>query len=171
MSQIIRLTAIVIFAAMGAATGARADTLDFDTRFQAWSVFTFENSQGTVCYAVSKPYIWGPAEASRTHAFLHVSTYPGEKVRDELSVSFGVPLDESDRPEIVIDKAKRFSIVAHGSRAFAPDRESEQELVSALKRGRAATVTARSRSGAALEFRYSLKGIADALSHVRKHCE
>lgn len=166
-----RVATPVIAAALAVVAGpALADTLVMKSRFDNWAVFVRDRPDDRICYAVSKPRRWGPAEAGDAPAWLYISTFPGDGERDQISVTTGAAMDAA-KPAAIEIKGKRFELQTHGRRAYARDGDTETALRRAIARGRTLKVEAPSKKGNLLEYRFSLRGSAAAIKQARELCK
>lgn len=167
-----KISSLVIVAATlcAAQQPAQADVLTLEGRFEHWAVFMRDRAGGKTCYAVTWPWVWKPAEAGDAPSHLYVSTFLKRGVHGEISVTLGTALDGNAQAVAVIRKDE-FAFLARGRRLFPRDRAEEKRLLAAMRRWRWMTVKAYSRSGNELEYRFSLKGLIDALGHVKKICK
>jgi hypothetical protein len=148
----------------------QADVLTLEGRFEDWAVFVRDREDGESCYAVTWPYRWQPAEAGDGRSHLYVSTFLNRGVRSEISMTLGTALDE-DGPAVGTIKKQEFALLVRGRRLFPKDAEEEKRLMASMRRWRRMTVNARSRAGNELEYRFSLRGLVDALGHLKKVCK
>lgn len=162
----------VIAAAMLAAIAgpAAADVLELKGHHDYWSVFVSDRPGDKICYAVSKPVTWEPAEAGEAPAWLYISTFLSDGERDQISITTGAAMDPA-QPAAVEIKGKRYELQTHGRRAYAKDGNAETALRRAIAAGRALKVEAVSSKGNLLEYVYSLRGSADAIIQARAACK
>lgn len=166
-----RAATVMIAAALAVlASPALADTLEMKGDHDYWSVFVRDRPGERICYAVSKPRRWRPAEAGEAQAWLYISNFPGGGGRDQISVTTGAAMDPA-KPAVIEIKAERFELKTYGRRAYAKDGAAETALRKAIARGRTLRVEASSQKGSALEYVFSLRGSAAAITQARELCQ
>jgi hypothetical protein len=164
-------TPVIAAAALAAFAGpALADTLEMKGRFDHWTVFVRDRPGDKICYAVSKPRTWEPGEAGEAPAWLYISTFLGDGERGQISITAGADMD-STKPATIEIKGERFELQTHGRRAYAKDGNAETALRRAIARGTVLKVEVPSRKGNVLEYLYSLRGSAAAITHAREQCK
>jgi hypothetical protein len=162
---------LIATAVLCAASGrALADALTLEEYFEDWAVFVRDRADGKSCYAVTWPWVWKPAEAGDAPSHLYVSTFLKRGIHNEVSVTLGTPLEET-APAVGVIRKNEFAFLARGRRLFPRDGAEQKRLLTAMRRWRWMTVKAHSRAGNELEYRFSLRGLIDALAHVKKVCK
>ena len=139
-----------------------------------WSVFKDENP--TQCWAVSVPD--RPAENTKDKRKVSVKRgdiqfmvqyNPANKVRGQVSFTGGYTFAEGSKVNLSID-GKNFGLATNGEWAWPIDAAADIEVVAAMKRGKAAVLTARSSRGTTTKDTFSLLGFTDAVEDAAKRC-
>lgn len=151
-------------------TSLPAQALQLKETYKDWAVYVHEKNNGKTCFAISKPKDMEPKGANRGDVFFYVSSWPGDKVNNEISIKIGYPLDGGSAPSAIIG-ADQFNLFAEGDKAFIADETVELNLVQAMKKGSTLVVKGRSKRGTATTDKYSLAGISAALKRVSVECK
>ncbi|OYX01219.1 MAG: hypothetical protein B7Z15_19765 [Rhizobiales bacterium 32-66-8] len=159
-------TAILLFA--GSAAFAQAQPKPV-AQFGDWSVYASGSAGSKVCYAISQPKERLPAGLKRDPAFFFISTRPGEKVSNEVSLTMGFPLKEGSDAKLTVGTTA-FQLYTKDQGAWVRNVADEGKLVDAMRKGRDVTVVSSSARGNPTTDKYSLNGIAQALDRVAQEC-
>lgn len=159
----IALPAAPVQAQQGTAGSVLAGT------FSDWSVYTSQQGNAKVCYAVTQPKTRLPAGLNRDPAYLFVSSRPGEKVRSEISLVMGFPTRPGQDAQAVID-GTTFALVTSGANAWVKDAGQEAAVLGAFRAGSKLTIRSTSARGSSLTDEYSLSGVSAALQRLAREC-
>ena len=162
--------ALVIGAASLMITSLPAQALQLKETYNDWAVYVHDKDNSKTCFAISKPKDMAPKGANRGDVFFYVSSWPGDKVNNEISIKIGYPLDGGSTPSAIIG-ADQFNLFAEGDKAFIADETIEINLVKAMKKGSTLVVKGRSKRGTATVDKYSLSGLSAALKRVSVECK
>lgn len=138
--------------------------------YGSWAAYLAQGPKAKVCYALAQPTDRSPASVKRDQAYIFISTRPGEKVRNEISVIMGVPLKESSGEAKAEIGAASFELVTKGQNAWVKNAAQEGELISQMKKHGKLVVKAPVAKGGIESAVYSLAGLAQALDRVLKDC-
>ena len=139
-----------------------------------WSVFV--QSDPAVCWVVSAPRETvntrdgNPASVKRGEILLFVSFWPNQDRRLEVSFTGGYPCAENSTVEMEIGDAS-YSLFTQGEMAWAASPQDDQSIVTAMKRGAEAVLTARSSRGTQTEDTFSLLGFTAAVEDAETRCQ
>ncbi len=151
-------------------TSLPAQALQLKETYKDWAVYVHEKNSSKTCFAISKPKDMAPKGVNRGDVFFYVSSWPGDKVSNEVSIKIGYPLDGESAPSAIVG-ADQFNLFAEGDKAFVADETVEVNLVKAMKKGSTLVVKGRSKRGTATVDKYSLAGISAALKRVSAECK
>lgn len=146
-----------------------AQALQLKETYKDWAVYVHGAEAGKTCFAISKPKDMLPKGVNRGDVFFYVSSWPGDKIDNEVSIKVGYPLDSAAVPAAIIG-ADQFNLFAEGDKAFVADETKEVNLVEAMKKGATMIVKGRSKRGTLTTDKYSLSGISAALKRVEQEC-
>jgi len=140
-------------------------------QFGDWGAYTASPAGKKVCFALAKPANshTQPANRPRDPAYMFVSSRPGEKVRDEVSVIFGYGFKPNADANIEISGAS-YAMYTQADGAWIKNAAEEKSLVDTMRKGQDLTVKGTSAKGTASTDVYSLKGLAQALDRVGQEC-
>ena len=151
-------------------TASPASALKQLQTFRDWSVYKHDEANNKMCFAITKPKDMEPKNVSRGSVFFYVTTWPEDKVKQEVSVKIGYPLKAGSQPTAAIGGSV-FSMFAKGDKAFVADEAMEDKMIAAMRAGKTMVVKGVSHRGTKTTDKYSLSGISAALNHLRKICK
>jgi invasion protein IalB len=136
-----------------------------------WGAYTAAPDGKRVCFALSKPKSQKASndDAKRDAAYVFVSTRPTEKVKDEVSIIVGYPLNPKVDATAQIGSST-FVMFGQNDGAWIKNAAEEPQLVDAMRKGAELVVKGKSTRGTETTDTYSLKGISNALDRVAKEC-
>lgn len=135
-----------------------------------WSVYTGQSGSSKVCYALSQPKDRKPEGLKRDPAYFFVSTRPGEKVKNEVSITMGFDLKDGSEAKLTLG-SQVFQLYTKDEGAWVRNVAEESKLVDAMKKGKDLTIAATSERGNVTTDRYSLSGLGQALDRVAQECK
>ena len=115
-------------------TSLPAQALQLKETYKDWAVYVHEKDTSKTCFAISKPKDMAPKDVNRGDVFFYVSSWPGDKVNNEISIKVGYPLDGGSVPSAIIG-ADQFNLFAEGDKAFIADETVEVNLVTGDEKG------------------------------------
>lgn len=162
--------AVVGGASLGAATPAQAQAPTQIKQHNAWGAFSYQGSDGKICYVLSIPTDKSPAELNgrpvdHGDVFFMLSQHPGQNVRLEPQFTAGYPFKEESKVVLDIDGTK-FSMFTRGQNAWLEDPTQEPTVVAAMKAGAKMTVNAVSSRGTQTSYAYSLSGVTASIGDI-----
>lgn len=168
------LSAVVMFSVAPASAQAKPQTNATPQllgQYDDWGVYTASPNGNKVCFALSKPVKaeTDPPNRSRDDPYFFISSRPGEKVRDEISVIFGYGFKPNAEASVEVGGAN-YSLYTQSDGGWIKNAAEEPRLINALRRGSDATVKGISSRGTTTTDVYSLKGVTKALERVAEEC-
>jgi hypothetical protein len=166
-------------AATGAAIliAASANAQDESTNRVAqetdWSVFVEENP--TQCWVVSTPRETvnsrdgRPVAVNRGEILMFVSFWPEQDRQGEVSFTGGYPFADGSTVEVEIG-GSTFQLFTEGEMAWAASGQDDAQIVTAMKRGAEAVLTAVSSRGTQTQDTFSLLGFTAAIEDAEARC-
>lgn len=160
-------------ALMAAGTHAQESTNQVAAK-TAWSVFEDQNPRE--CWAVSSPTETvnkkdGRVVAVRRGDILLMTFYrPGAGVKGQLAFTGGYPFASGSTVNLNVS-GNSFELFTEGEWAWPASTADDAKIISALKRGADATLTARSSRGTQTTDTFSLMGFTAAVEEAEKRCE
>ena len=164
--------AAMIFAGTTGAYAQQTSTNQVATK-TAWAVF--EDSNPKECWAVSSPKETvntkdGRVVAVRRGDILLMTFFrPAANVKGQLAFTGGYPFAPGSTVNLRIDGSS-FELFVEGEWAWAASAADDAKIVTALKRGSSAILTARSSRGTQTKDTFSLLGFTAAVEDAEKRC-
>jgi hypothetical protein len=140
-------------------------------QYEEWGAYTATPAGKKVCFVLAKPVSasTNPPNRPRDQPWMFISSRPGEKVRDEVSVVFGYGLKPNSDANIEIAGGS-YAMNTQGDGAWVKNPAEEPKLVETMRKGRDLTVKGTSAKGTVSTDVYSLKGLGQALDKVGQEC-
>ena len=137
-----------------------------------WGAYSASPGGNKVCFALAKPKTtkMEPAGRQRGQSYVFVSSRPGEKVKNEVSVIIGYPFKSSSDATAEIGTAK-FAMYTQNDGAWIKNVAEEARMVDTMRKGVDLTVKGTSGRGVQSTDQYSLKGLAQALDKIEQDCK
>ncbi len=138
-----------------------------------WSVFVEDDP--TQCWVVSTPRETVNTRDGRVVAvrrgeiLMFVSYWPGENRRGEVSFTGGYPFADGSTVTVEIGSST-FELFTDGEMAWAASEQEDQRIITAMKRGAEAVLTARSSRGTQTQDSFSLLGFTAAVEDAETRC-
>ena len=137
-------------------------------KYKSWEAFTYNGSNGKVCFAQTIPLDRAPKNLKRDPSRLFVTFRKNEKIKNELSVTSGHMYKKSS---VMAKSGKNeFLFFSQGNFAWLIDGEEEFNLIKTMKRASKLSVTARTSTGTETKDMYSMMGFTKAYITARKSC-
>jgi invasion protein IalB len=153
--------------AQGAGTGAAPSLI---AQYGDWGVYVSQTPKTKICYALSQPKDRQPGGLKRDPGYFFISTRPGEKVSNEVSVVVGFTIKDGADATVDVGGAS-FPFFTKNDGAWMKNAAEEARLIEALRKGRDFTIKSTSQRGNPTNDRYSLSGIGQALDRVAQECK
>lgn len=138
-----------------------------------WSVFV-ENDP-TECWSVSAPKETVNTRDGRVVAvrrgdiLLFVFYRPGDNVSGQVTFTGGYPFAKNSTVNVNVGDAE-FELFTDGEWAWPASESDDAKLITAMKRGTEAVLTARSERGTQTKDTFSLLGFTAAIEDAEKRC-
>lgn len=139
-----------------------------------WSVFV--ESDPTECWSVSSPKETVNTKDGRVVAvrrgdiLLFVSFRPGSNVKSEVSFTGGYPFAGGSTVTLEIS-GSTFELFTDGEWAWSASGGDDAKIITSMKRGADAVLSARSARGTRTKDTFSLQGFTAALDEAEKRCQ
>jgi hypothetical protein len=162
--------------ALAAASGLALAQDESTNRVNAatdWSVFV-ENDP-MQCWVVSTPRETvntrdgRVVSVNRGEILLFVSFWPGQGRLGEVSFTGGYPFADGSTVSMVVGDST-FELFTDGEMAWAATPQDDQRIITAMKRGADAVLTARSTRGTQTQDTFSLMGFTAAVEDAESRC-
>jgi invasion protein IalB len=165
-------TATVLIAAVPSAAALAQDEPLLLGQYADWGAYAATPGGKKVCFVLAKPKTskTEPAGRNRDPAYLFISTRPGEKVRNEVSVIIGYPFKASSDATAEIGPTK-FVMYTQNDGAWIKNIDEEVRMVDAMRKGSEITIKGTSGRGTLSTDQFSLKGLTEALNRADQECK
>jgi hypothetical protein len=137
-------------------------------KYKNWESFSAETDKGKVCFAQSIPNKRAPSSIKRSDSRLFVTFRPGDKIKDEISITSG----HAYKASTVVAKSGKndFTFFSQDTFAWLLDTKEEQSFIKLMKRATNLIITARTIKGAETTDHYSMMGFTKAYNTAKKAC-
>jgi hypothetical protein len=143
-----------------------------------WSVFVEDDP--TQCWVVSTVDMNDPTKSTATRdgrevsvrrgeILMFVSFWPAQDRRGEVSFTGGYPFADGSTVTMRIGDVS-FELFTDGEMAWAASPQDDQRIITAMKRGAEAVLTARSSRGTQTQDTFSLLGFTAAVEDAETRC-
>ncbi len=138
-----------------------------------WSVFVEDDP--TQCWVVSTPRETVNTRDGRVVAvrrgeiLMFVSFWPQQDRLGEVSFTGGYPFAEGSTVNMQIGSSS-FELFTDGEMGWAASQQEDQQIITAMKRGSEAVLTARSSRGTQTQDTFSLLGFTAAVEDAEQRC-
>jgi hypothetical protein len=141
-------------------------------QYGEWAAYTASPNGKKLCFALAKPGSsqTNPPNRPRDPAYLFVSTRPGEKVKDEVSIIIGYPLKANSEVMVAVGPAS-FPMYSQEDGAWIKNAPDEAKMLEAMRKGADVVVKGESSKGTKTTDTFSLKGVSQALDKVAQECK
>ena len=156
-------------AVAAAAGGAKPTLLG---QYGDWGAYTASPGGKKICFAIAKPASseTTPAGKTRNPSYMFISSRPGEKVTDEVSIIIGYPFKPNSEATVAVGTAS-FALYTQQDGAWIKNAAEEAHLIEAMRSGQNAVIKGMSAKGTHSTDVFSLKGLAQALDRSGQDCK
>jgi hypothetical protein len=141
-------------------------------QFGTWGAYVAAPGGKKVCFALAKPSSMktNPPNRPRDPAYAFISSRPGERVSNEVSIMIGYPLKPGSEGTLEV-AGNRYAMYTQGDGLWIKNAAEEDKMVDALRKGSDVTIKGVSSKGTETTDTYSLKGLAQALDRLAQDCK
>jgi len=150
-------------------TGVNAEEVKKMGTHKDWETYVIKNNGEKVCFAQSKPVLQAPKKNKR-EARLFVTFRPGEKIKDEISVTAGYDFNTKNSITATSGKNKYKFDIAQQNFAWMADIKQEKKMIKIMKKGSRIMITGYNQKGSQTIDHYSLLGFTKAYKATRANC-
>lgn len=139
-----------------------------------WAIFVEDDP--TQCWAVSTPSDTvntrdgAVVQVNRGDIMLFVTYWPSQDRNGEVSFTGGYPFADDSTVSVQIGSTT-FELFTDGGTAWAASPQDDDRIITAMKRGASAILTARSARGTQTQDTFSLLGFTAAVEDAETRCE
>jgi invasion associated locus B (IalB) protein len=155
-------------AATAAAGGSEPTLLG---QYGTWGAYAATPNGKKLCFALAKPSSskTNPPNRPRDPAYAFISTRPGEKVFNEVSVMIGYVLKPGSESTLEVGGSS-YAMYTQGDGLWIKNAAEEERMVDAMRKAADVTVKGVSAKGTETVDVFSLKGLSQALDRVAQDC-
>jgi hypothetical protein len=137
-----------------------------------WGAYAASPGGKKVCFAIAKSSVseTDPPGKSRNPPYLFVSSRPGEKVNNEVSVAIGYPFKPASEATVEIG-SNSFALYTQQDGAWIKNAGEEAHLVDVMRLAQNAVVKGMSAKGTHSTDTFSLRGFGQALDRTAQDCK
>ena len=137
-----------------------------------WGAYTASPGGKKICFAIAKPASseTTPPGKTRNPSYMFISSRPGEKVTDEVSIIIGYPFKPNSEATVAVGTAS-FALYTQQDGAWIKNAAEETHLIEAMRSGGNAVIKGMSAKGTHSTDVFSLKGLAQALDRTDQDCK
>ncbi len=132
--------------------------------FDGWGAFRDDQPQR--CYAIAEAE---RGAGGKYRPFASVATWPQAGVRAQVHIRLSREVPGGSTVTLIVND-RRFTLVAGGADAWAPDAGSDGAIVASLRGARNFVIEARTTTGGGFTESYALKGAATAIDAAALGC-
>ncbi|MBK5264624.1 MAG: hypothetical protein JJE34_05225 [Alphaproteobacteria bacterium] len=155
----------VLFLALALAVPAPAHARESLGVYERWGAF--HDAEMPRCFAISQP-VNGNREL-RWRPFAAIGFWPKKGLRGQ--VHFRISHEKALDAEITLSIGeRRFTLIAGGADAWAPDKRVDAAIIAAIRSGNSMSVQTVAKNGAPFTDVYALRGAASAIDAAALGC-
>jgi len=140
-------------------------------QYADWGAYTASPAGKKICYAIAKPASaeTKPPNRPRNQPYMFITTRPGDKVTNEVSIAVGYPFKPGFEATAQVGSTS-FALYTQGDGAWIKNTAEESQMVQAMRQGDTAVIKGESSRGTQTTDTYNLKGLSEALDRVAQEC-
>ena len=138
-------------------------------KFKDWESFILSQDGNKICFAQSIPVVRAPKKLKRDPSRLFVSFRPGEKIKNEVSVTNGYEFKL--KTPVTAKSGKRiYDLFSKGRFAWVIDSKDESKMIATMKKASRLMIIGNSENGEQTTDHYSMMGFTKAYNSAKKSC-
>lgn len=130
-------------------------------RFDDWTLWEIDGNDGRICYIETEASLPKGDTIHQVKPAVLVTRLPGPEVVDEVSVRSGYAHKQDSTVRVEVDSV-RFDVFRKDSRVWSVDREADEKLLAAMRKGTSMKLRGKAESGKIIEDFFSLIGLTRA---------
>jgi hypothetical protein len=141
-------------------------------QYDDWGAYTASPGGKKICFAFAKPASseTNPPAKTRNPSYMFISSRPGEKVTDEVSIVIGYPFKPNTDATVAVGTTS-FALYTQQDGAWIKNSAEETHLIDVMRRGQNAIIKGMSAKGTHSTDTFSLKGLPEALDRSDHDCK
>lgn len=138
--------------------------------FHSWTAYSFQETDGKVCYMAAEPAKSAGKYTYRGDVFLSVTHRPNDKSYDVVSIQAGFTYKKGTKPTLRVDNHKTVNLEAVKDMAWVKEAVTDKKLVQDMIKGSNAIAYGQSVRGTKITDTFSLKGFTKAYEAINEAC-
>lgn len=134
-----------------------------------WDAYLDQGTRGKICFLIGKPKRVEGAHAKSDDVRMSVTHRPREHAENVINFILGFRAKKDSDAALAVD-GRKFDLFTDKDGAWARDSATDRAIVTAMMRGKAATVKVEAERGKAGVDTYDLIGFGAALALIDKAC-
>ncbi len=137
-----------------------------------WGAYAASPGGKKVCFAIAKPATseTNPPGKSRNPSYMFISSRPGDKVNNEVSIIIGYPFKPNSDATVEVGSTS-FALYTQQDGAWIKNAAEEAHLIEAMRGGQNAVLKGMSAKGTRSTDIFSLRGFSQALDRTGQDCK
>ena len=160
------ISTIACVALLATAAPALAQSATKIGQHNAWGTYSYQASNGKVCYVLTVPTDMQPTSLNHGDIFFFVSQKPGQNVSYEPQFIASYDFQANSKVSVTVGD-QSYSMFTRGKSAWMENAAEEPQLIAAMRAGADMRVQATSGRGNATSYVFSLRGITAALNSIQ----
>ncbi len=162
----------VLLIAAGAAllpTAAAAQSVRLIGDFRDWSAYSAAETDGGLCFALSKPTEVTPQPTDYTQAYLYLTHRPADRVSNEINLVAGFSFAPDTSATLSVG-GKSFELFTKDDAAWLSDAKLNDDLAGVMRAGTTLIVQGTASDGTEVYETFSLSGATAASRAISGDC-
>lgn len=152
---------LILLVALVSAPAFARDSLGV---FEGWGAF--RDAKPFRCYAIARPQ---SSSGGKWKPFATVAHWPASGVRGQIHIRLSREIRQGARITLTVDN-RRAVMIGSGADVWAPSRQVDAAIVSAMRNGRSMSIEAVAATGGGFADTYALRGAATAIDAAALGC-
>lgn len=150
-------------------TAVQAQSVRLLGDFRDWSSYSANESNGKLCFVLSKPQDVRPAPSGYTQSYLYLTHRPAEGVRSEFNFVAGYDLAPERAPRLIIGE-RSFDLFVDAGAAWLDDPALAGDVAGSMRAGSSMTINVTAADGTEVTETFSLSGVTAASRAIDRAC-
>ena len=163
------LALVAAIAAGLLATPATAQSVRVLGEHNAWSAYATTESEGRICFVLSRPTATEPASSGTGGAYFYITHRPAQAIRSEINLVAGYQFAAGSVATLSVG-GQGFELYTEGDAAWLADPGEAGAAVQAIRAGSSMVIEGTAASGETVRQRFSLSGATAATTDINGAC-
>ena len=163
------LPVIAIIASSLWAMPASAQSVRVLGEHNAWSAYATTESEGQVCFVLSRPNSTEPSTGASEDAYFYITHRPAQAIRSEINFVAGYQFAADSTATLSVG-GQSFDLFTQADAAWLADPSQSGAAVQAIRAGSSMVIEGTSLAGQAVRQTFSLSGATAATGDIDGAC-